>query len=171
MCLVAVNPSTILWASLERGVIRGIVTDQQGAVVPGAEVTIKNVDTNVEIHATTNRAGFYLAPELVPGNYAVDVQVSGFVPVDVKNVIVKANQVSTVDVQAVLGRTSQHVEVTAVLQHVDTTAANFGAPVQERYLAELPVEGREVQNMVNLIPGVTPSGGPPGTSVALKRRS
>jgi len=139
VCLIAVNSSTILWASLERGVIRGIVTDQQGAVVPGAEVTIKNVDTNVEIHATTNRAGFYLAPELVPGNYAVDVQVSGFVPVDVKNVIVKANQVSTVDVQVVLGKTSQHVEVTAAIQHVDTTAANFGEGVQQRYMSELPV--------------------------------
>src|ERR1700674_1984358 len=136
VCLVAVNPSTMLWASLERGVIRGIVTDQQGAVVPGAEVTIKNVDTNVEIHATTNGAGFYSAPELVPGNYAVDVQVSGFVPVDVNTVIVKANQVSTVDVQVQLGKTTQHIEVTAAIQHVDTTAANFGEGVQQRYMED-----------------------------------
>ena len=52
--------------------------------MPNAEVTIKNVDTNVAIHATTNSAGFFLAPELVPGNYSVNVEVSGFVPMDVK---------------------------------------------------------------------------------------
>src|SRR5690348_13404590 len=129
-CLLAAGFPSLVRGSLERGVVRGTVTDQQGADVPNADVAIRNVDTNVVLHATTNSSGFYLVPELVPGNYTVNVQAAGFVPVDVSNIVVKANAVSTVDVAVTLGKTTQHVEVTAAVQHVDTTAANFGESVQ-----------------------------------------
>src|SRR5690348_15747411 len=62
----ALSLSTPGRGSIDRGGIRGTVTDQQGGVIPGARVVVKNVDTNVQVSSTTNTAGFYLASELVP---------------------------------------------------------------------------------------------------------
>ncbi len=74
---VALLLATTLLGSIDRGAIQGTVSDQQGAVVPGAKVVVKNVETNVEVTLTTNTAGFYLAPELVPGKYSVHVERQG----------------------------------------------------------------------------------------------
>src|SRR2546427_8075228 len=82
---VGLSLSAALQASIDRGVIQGTVTDPAGAVVPGAKVVVKNVDTNVEVTLVTNAAGFYLAPELVPGRYTVRAASAGFVPLDVTN--------------------------------------------------------------------------------------
>ena len=57
------------WAASDRGELQGTVTDPQGALIPGAQVVVRNVDTGVETRLTTNSVGFFYASELVPGNY------------------------------------------------------------------------------------------------------
>jgi len=161
----ALSLEVSLRASIDRGAIRGTVTDQQGAVVPGARVVVKSLDTNVQVNLTTNSAGFYLAPELVPGNYSVYVLAEGFSPLTVNNVAVKPNDVATVDMQLKLGPTTQHVEVTATNPLVETAAENVSVPISQRYVQDLPLLGRDIQSLVQLIPGVTQSNGPPGTLV------
>src|SRR5437870_3626364 len=157
--------SSAAWAAINRGSIRGTVTDPQGAVMVGTHITITNMDTGVEQTTQTNSAGFYFLPELVPGPYKVHFEMPGFVAVDVGRVEVKANNESTVDMALKLGRTAQTVEVTAAVPLVETTASNFSVGIEQRYMQDLPVEGRDIQGMIALIPGVTQSNGPPGTLV------
>ena len=114
-----------LQASIDRGVIQGTVIDQQGGVVPGAKVTVKNSGTSVEVHLTTNSVGFYSASELVPGVYSVHVQSAGFSPIDLDQVTVSAGTTTTADVRLQVGSTSQLVEVTAAAPLVESTASNF----------------------------------------------
>src|ERR1700676_591817 len=101
------------WPSINRGSIRGTVTDPQGAVMPQVRVIITNTDTGVQTSGQTNVAGFYIFSELVPGAYDVRFEASSFVAAHVTKVAVKPNEVSTVDTQLRLGATAQHIEVTA----------------------------------------------------------
>src|ERR1700674_2364928 len=116
------------WSSINRGSIRGTITDPQGAAVPRAVISVTNADTGVQQTTQTNGAGFYLVPELVPGTYRVHLESGGFVSAEVNGVAVKADDVATVDMQLRLGRMAQHVEVTATNPLGETTAANFSIP-------------------------------------------
>src|SRR6266446_4843633 len=78
--------ATVLQASIDRGVIQGTISDEQGAVVPGAKVVVRNVETNIDTSLAANSQGFYLAPELVPGKYSVHIEAGGFSPMDITNV-------------------------------------------------------------------------------------
>ena len=153
------------WGSIDRGSIRGTLTDAQGGVIPGVQVTITNTETGVQQTTRTNSAGFYFVPELVPGKYTVHFDHAGFVPMDITNIVVKADGVATVDGQLQVGRTTQTVEVKAAVPLVETTASNFSVGIEQHYVADLPIEGRDIQGIVQMIPGVTQSNGPPGTLV------
>jgi len=107
--VLGLSLSAALQASIDRGVIQGTVTDPAGALVPGAKVVVKNVDTNVEVTLVTNAAGFYLAPELVPGRYTVRAESPGFVPLDVTNVVVTAGVTSQQDLTLRVGALTQSI--------------------------------------------------------------
>lgn len=154
-----------VWASINRGAIQGTVTDPQGAVTPGVAVTVMNVDTGVAQSTRTNSAGFYYVPELLPGPYKVRFEMAGFVATEVTNVTVKSNDAAAVDAQLKLGTSVQQVEVIATAPLVESTAANFSVSLEHRYVDELPLLGRDIQSLVQLIPGATQSLGPPGSLV------
>jgi len=154
--------TTQLMASLDRGEIRGTVTDPQGAVVAGAKVVVRNVDTGVETKLVTNGAGFFLATDLVPGRYTIRLEASGFSLLEIANVVVTANTTITEDAQLKVGPTTQSVEVRAQAQLAQTTASNFSSGVSQRYMENLPLEGRDIQTLVSLFPGVIQSSGPSG---------
>src|SRR3989475_3994751 len=161
--LLGLSLSAALQASIDRGVIQGTVTDPAGALVPGAKVVVKNVDTNVEVTLVTNAAGFYLAPELVPGRYTVRAESPGFVPLDVTNIVVTAGVTSQQDLALRVGALTQSIEVTAVAPLVDNTPSNYTTSLQSRYIQDVPLQGRDIQTLVQLIPGVTQSTGPSGS--------
>src|SRR6516225_7319926 len=102
-----------LGAQLNRGVIEGLVTDPQAAVMPGVQVTITNVETNVSTSANTNGAGYYHASNLVPGKYRAHFVARGFSLLDLDAVQVLAGEVIREDAQLKIGATSQRVAVTA----------------------------------------------------------
>ena len=158
--LLGLSLSAALQASIDRGVIQGTVTDPAGALVPGAKVVVKNVDTNVEVTLVTNAAGFYLAPELVPGRYTVRVESPGFVRLDVTNIVVTAGVTSQQDLTLRVGALTQSIEVTAAAPLVDSTPSNYTTSLQSRYIRDVPLQGRDIQTLVQLIPGVTQSTGP-----------
>jgi hypothetical protein len=152
-----------LQASIDRGTIQGTVTDPQGALIPGAKVVVKNVETNVVLNLVTNNAGFYLAPELVPGKYSVRIESQGFSPLDILDVVVTGGKTSTADGQLKVGATSQSVEVTAATPLVETAPSNFTTAVSTHYIQDIPLPGRDLQALVQLVPGITQSLGPSGT--------
>lgn len=160
--VAALALSTQLMASLDRGAIRGTVTDPQGAVVPGATVVARNVETGVATRLTTSSAGFYLASELVPGKYSIRIEAQGFSPAEINDIAVGAGTTVTQDTELKVGATAQSVEVSARAQLVETTSSNFSTGVSRRYLDNLPLQGRDIQTLVQLFPGVIQSSGPSG---------
>jgi len=153
-----------LKAQLNRSVIEGIVTDPQGAVVPAVDVRVTNTDTNISASVKTNTEGYYRVADLVPGKYKVHLELAGFRPVDISNIELPAGQVTRVDTQLRLGEARQSVEVTAGAALVETAPANFSASINERTLDEMPLAGRDLQQLVYLLPGVNQVGGPPGSN-------
>ena len=161
--VAAVLFAGLLVAAIDRGAIQGTITDQQGAVVPGATVVVTNVDTNVKVTLTTNSTGFYSASELIPGNYAVHVSFAGFSPVEFSNLTITAGITIPVDAQLQVGAATEVVEVTAAPPLVESSAANFTtAALQTKFIEQLPLQGRDIQSLVQLMPGVTQSIGPSG---------
>lgn len=163
IALVAFTAAALAQASLNRGNIQGRVTDQQGAMVPGAKVTVRNVATGVVVTLTTNSDGLYLAPELVPGRYTVHIESQGFSAVDISNVTVIANTATEEDVQLKVGGTTQVIQVSAAPPLIQASPSNFSTNLATRYIQSIPLPGRDVQTLVQLIPGVTQSTGPSGS--------
>ncbi|MGH7866909.1 MAG: carboxypeptidase regulatory-like domain-containing protein, partial [Candidatus Dormibacteraceae bacterium] len=162
LVLMVFGGASLLLASLDHGNIQGRITDQQGATVPGAKIVVKNVDTGVGVILATNSAGLYLAPELVPGRYAIHIEAQGFSSVDIKSVMVSANTTTEQDTQLRLGGTTQLVEVTAAPPLIESAPSNFSTNLAGRYIENIPLPGRDIQTLVQLIPGVTQSSGPSG---------
>jgi hypothetical protein len=151
-------------AQLNRGVIEGIVNDPQGAIVPAVNVKITNTDTNVSATVKTNTEGYFRVADLVPGKYKVHFETAGFRPVDISNIDLFAGQAMRVDTSLVLGAALQSVEVNAAAALVETAPSNFSTTLSDRTVEELPLQGRDIQQLVFLIPGAAQVGGPPGSN-------
>src|SRR5262245_16966442 len=106
------------------GGITGTVTDSTGGVIAGASVTVKNLDTNLEVKVTSAANGSYLAPNLPPGRYSVSIAQTSFKTENHTSVIVEANRTATVNGKLEVGSVAASVEVSAtpMLNQVDTTA-------------------------------------------------
>ncbi len=151
------------YAQLNRGQIRGTVTDPQGAAVPGVQVTITNTATSEPTHLTTNGSGFYLAVDLLPGTYIANFQAPAFTKLDITNIQVQAGTTVTVDGRLQLGQTAETINVSAAPPLIESTASNFSTSIQSELLDKVPILGRDIQNLVQLLPGVTQSTGPTGS--------
>jgi hypothetical protein len=152
------------WGAVDRGAIQGTVKDSQGAVVPNVEVEVTNTDTGVSVKTRTNDAGFFAAIELVPGtNYTVRFKVPGFKVVERTKVEVKAGTKADLDVVLQVGDIAETVNIQAETPLVETTASNFSTGIQTELLQQVPVIGRDIQTLVQLLPGITQSTGPSGS--------
>ncbi|MGA2987750.1 MAG: TonB-dependent receptor [Terriglobia bacterium] len=151
------------YAQLNRGILEGTVTDPQGAFIPGVKVTVTAVDTNVVLPTTTNNAGYYRVVDLVPGTYQVHFEGSGFSPLDLTEIAVPPGQTIRADAALKIGTTRQTVEVSAALQMVQTAATDFSTTISTNALDQIPLQGRDLQQLVFLVPGVS-GNGPPGSS-------
>ncbi len=142
--------------------INGEVTDQGGAVVPDAKVTVTNVDTNVAKTTTTTSAGTYLIIDLIPGAYVVKVEKSGFRISVTNNVVVVGGATSTANAILQPGTVSQTIEVNAPSVELQTEQPEIGTTLPEQLAQDLPqlVSGsnRQIDNFIFLVPGVTGNG-------------
>ncbi len=141
-----------------RGTILGVVTDSSGAAVPGATVTIKNMDTGLTRTVTTTDDGSYSAPELPIGNYSVTVEKSGFKVGLVSGVRVEVSSEKRTDVTLQPGELAQRVEVTGEdLPMVESTSDTLGGIIEGKVAANLPVNGGDYLKLIFLAPGVAGS--------------
>jgi hypothetical protein len=154
-----------------RGTILGTVTDSSGAAVPGATVTIKNEDTGLTRTVTTADDGSYAAPELQIGNYTITVEKSGFKEGVVTGVRVEVSSERRADVTLQPGQLAQRVEVVGEdLPMVESTSNVLGGIIESNVVTNLPVNGRDYQKLILLVPGaasgpdaITDSAGSYGT--------
>jgi hypothetical protein len=162
--IVVFSTASVLNAQINRGVIEGIVSDAQGAIMAGVQVEITSLDTNVTARATTNDSGYYRVGDLIPGKYRVRFAYAGFSTNEISDIDIPAGKITRVDMQMRVDATRQTVEVKAEAAVIETGASNFGTTVETRTIQEVPLQGRDLQQLVFLIPGVNNVGGPPGSN-------
>jgi Carboxypeptidase regulatory-like domain/TonB dependent receptor len=155
-------PCLPLFSQGSFGRILGTVTDQSGGVVSGATVTVVDTDRGVTKSLVTNDAGEYSAPTLNPGTYKVRGEAKGFKTVERANVVLEVGKEVRVDLSLAPGAVSDTITITEAVPLVETTNAVLGGTINNADLNDMPLNGRNYQNLVSLRPGVAlqPGGGP-----------
>jgi hypothetical protein len=138
--------------------MQGSVNDSSGAVIPSAEITVKNHDTDFQRTTVSNDLGQWEVSELPLGTYDVTVKKSGFRSQTIKGVRVDVSSTARADAQLSAGEVSETVEVTGAAPIVDSARNNMGGTIQAEQIQELPVSGRDFTKLLVLVPG---SGGDP----------
>ena len=140
------------------GSIVGTVTDPSGAIVPGAVVTLTNLGTSERRTSTTDTGGNYQFVNLVPGRYRIDIESSGFKHLTRDEILVEVQAAVRIDAAMQVGDVGQVVEVQAQTPLLQTETSALGQVVDSRKVQEMPLNGRNVLNLVALVPGVVPQG-------------
>ncbi|MGB8653514.1 MAG: TonB-dependent receptor [Candidatus Acidiferrales bacterium] len=148
-------------AQFAQGQINGQVTDSSGGVIPGASVTIENLGTQVKRSLAANASGEYNALNLDPGAYSVTVEAPNFKTFVRERVQIEVGLSVRVDVQLSPGQVNETVVVKDETPLTDTTDTTLNGVLSNKAINELPVQGRDFQNLLMLHPGVqrTPGGG------------
>ena len=143
------------------GRILGTVSDQSGASVAGAAVVITDVQRGTTRAVATDASGDYAVPELQPGIYKVRAEAKGFKVVERVNIAVEVGQDVRVDIALPTGQVSETVVVNAEVPLVNTTSATLGGTLSNVEINDLPLNGRNYENLLQLRPGVMryPGGG------------
>ncbi len=150
-----------LFSQAYSGQILGTVTDQTGGAIMGASVTVTDVDRGVSRTVMTDESGQYSAPNLTPGTYRVRVEYKGFRTVERANIAVEVAKQVRSDFTMQPGEQTQTLTVTEQLPLVDATNATLGGTLQPGTIQDLPLNGRNFMNLLQLRPGITiyPGGG------------
>src|SRR2546421_1079667 len=159
LCLSVCLSSPLLAQRADRAVISGVVTDEQGAAVPGATVTIHNEATGVDTVTVTNSAGAYTSPPLVLGRYSVTVDVQGFKKAVTTGILLQGGEQVRHDVGMQLGGLEETVQV-AGRGGIDVTTPDVAHTVNEKYYRELPIvttaDVRLAEAVLQIQPGYLP---------------
>jgi len=143
-----------LFAQGTAGRILGTVTDQSGGAIAGATVIVTDVDRNVPRTLTTDQTGEYNAPNLLPGNFKVRAEAKGFKAFERSGVILDVNGEVRVDLVMQPGEVSQTITVNEAVPMVETTNAELSTTLQSTIIEDIPLNGRNFENLLQLNPGV-----------------
>lgn len=138
--------------------LTGTVTDSSGAFVPGAKVTASNLDTGVSRDSVTNDSGNYLITGLLPGNYRVVTEKSGFKQARLDRVTLAVDQVGGINFNLEVGAIQESVTVEATSVLLDTATSMVANMVENKQVTELPLNGRSPIDLVALSPGIRVQG-------------
>jgi len=163
--LFCVFSPSALGQAANTGTLAGTITDQSGAAVVGATVTLTDIATNTERAALTNETGRYIIANVVPGIYNVTISKTGFRSAKFVKQEVTVSTVLTLNVGLELGSISQTVEVSATGAEIQTSNATVGNTIGGDLLQNLPSIGRDAATFVTLQPGVSPDGSVAGAVV------
>ncbi|MGB6728634.1 MAG: TonB-dependent receptor, partial [Terracidiphilus sp.] len=141
------------------GSITGVVTDPSGAVVPGAHVTVTDINKAYVFTSVTDSAGRYVVRNLNPGDYRLAVTEMGFKTFDIAGIVIQVNENTSKDVTLQVGSTSQTVNVVNEAPLLETQDATLGATINRDLVNDMPLIGRDVLTLTYLTPGVTQAQG------------
>src|SRR2546430_6521876 len=147
------------------GSIAGSVTDPSGAAIPDAQVTLTNLGTAEKRTQPTGADGLYSFVNLLPGNYRIEVEKQGFKRITREPVVVQVQQSTKIDVALQVGQVSETVEVISETPLLQSETSSLGQVVEQRKANELPLNGRNIYNLITLSPGAVAQGGSGGTPV------
>ena len=129
--------------------------DQSGAAIPGATLTVTDVQRGTSRTLTTDSAGAYNAPNLLPGTYTVRAEFKGFKTFERQNVPLEVAGDVRVDLTLQPGEQTQAVNVTEAVPLIETNNAELGGTLQNEVINDLPLNGRNFENLIDLHPGVS----------------
>src|SRR5438552_10575643 len=150
--LIFVNPIP-LRAQVSGASLSGTITDAQGAAIPIAMVSVKNVATGVIFDVTTNAVGFYAVPNLTPGDYEVSVTAPGF-GAAITKVTLTVGAKQEMNLTLTVGQVQEAIEVIGAAPLVETSNSTISGHVAGTELRELPLNGRDWASLATLQPGV-----------------
>jgi len=153
-------------AQVRFGTVVGTVADASGATVSGATVKLTNLGTNETRTMQSSSAGTYSFPNLIAGIYRVEVQTQGFKQFIQDNVEVQVDVATRVDAKLQVGNVTESVLVTTEAPPLQTDSASLGTTISQTEVESIPLSGRNVNNMLTLVPGVVAQGGTYGNAVS-----
>ena len=142
-----------LMAQIQNGQFVGTVTDPSGAAIVGAKVTVTNMGTNLSVASTTGDTGLYSAREMPLGTYKITVEAKGFKTSTNTNIVLNAGTTQHVDFKMQIGETTAVVEVTGAVAAVNTEDSKLATTVNIDQVSNLPLNGRNVYDLIQLSPG------------------
>jgi hypothetical protein len=144
------------FAQQETATISGTITDATGAIVPNAVVIVTNVQTGISVRTEATEAGTYVVPSLRPGDYSIAVERKGFQKTVRTGVTLQVAQVARIDVTLQTGALTEAVEVVGATPLLDTLTSSRGSVIDQKKIVELPLNGRDYNQLALLSPGVLP---------------
>jgi hypothetical protein len=147
------------------GTVVGTVTDSSGAILANAKVTLKNIGTNVVQTTTSSRAGIYTFPSVLPGSYTESVSLATFKTFSRSPVDVQIGGSSRVDAVLQIGDVNETVTVTGATPDLQTDSSSLSTVIEGNAVLQTPINGRNVNNLLQLIPGVIVGGSTTGNPI------
>ena len=154
-----------LYGQTTYGSISGTVFDSSGATIANAQVSLTNLSTDEKRTQPTNADGLYTFPNLFPGRYKIDVEKAGFKKTTRPDVVVEVQQAARIDFSLPVGEATESVEVTSEVTLLQPETSSLGQVIEERKSGELPLNGRNIFNLITVSPAAVAQGGSGGTPV------
>ena len=136
-----------------KATVNGIVTDTQGAVVPGVNVAVLNVDTNVAAEMVTNEQGIFVAQDLIPGPYRITASIVGFKTYVREGIVLRTAETVTLHIPLTLGALEENVTVIGKTSEIETNQSVLSQTMDNKKVSELPLNGRQVYMLLQLTSG------------------
>jgi len=155
-CLLIVGNAGEGFSQVSTGTLTGIVQDPTGAVLPNVTITVRNTDRNVRNLTRTNEVGDYVLSALIPGNYSVSAELPGFKRSIWEGVVLQVGQVLRLDIRLELGAVEETIGVTAATPLLEADTSSRGSTIDRQKIVELPLNGRDYNQLAELAPGVVP---------------
>src|SRR5882672_1403332 len=164
LVILAIAPIVSSQTQITTGTIQGTVTDTNGANVPGANVEIKNLETNLTRSLTTDDGGRFVALALPPGKYSVTVSKQGFATAVAESLDLTVGQALNLPVGMKISGVQERVTITAT-PTVDTVKTESSTTLNETTVTTTPILGRKFEDLLTLTPGVSVVQGPDGDEI------
>src|SRR5579875_890547 len=155
-CVWTLASATSLFGQAATASISGRVTDSSGAAVPAVPVTVTNTGTSATQVVTTDAQGRYLVPDLAIGTYNLSASKEGFQTAVRNGVVLTVGSAPVVDFQLAVGQANQTVNVEAQVSQVETTNSAVSSLVNQTQMTQLPLNGRDFEQLILLAPRRTP---------------
>src|SRR5438132_2532623 len=164
LVVLAIAPVASSQTQITTGTIQGTVTDANGAVVPGANVEIRNLDTNLVKNLSTDEGGRFVALALPSGRYSISVSKQGFATAVAESLDLTVGQALNLPVTMKVSQVEERVTITAT-PTVDTLKTESSTTLNETAVSTTPILGRKFEDLLTLTPGVSVVQGPDGDEI------
>ncbi|HEV8043235.1 MAG TPA: carboxypeptidase regulatory-like domain-containing protein [Bryobacteraceae bacterium] len=156
--LVSLLSWVTISAQVARTELNGTVTDEQGKRIPSAKVHATNTATGLRRETETNSLGTYVLPDMETGTFSIEISKDGFAPLRFRSVKLEVGRPRTLDITLNLAGQREEMSVTEAGFQLDRVDATVGAPIEQKQVDELPINGRNWSTLTALVPGAVDAG-------------